>query len=333
VISTLLASLLFACLALAQGKAGDAKALPYLGPGADKLSPEQYEKIYRNYIQASALLGYPFLKGQAAPCDHALNAVFRQAGLFAYPVPNEAQQITRATKVVGEEKMEAYESAGTLIQVVRDRKSGGLKRVIWINSASPKATRRLGQIAKKEILTLKKDPVTGLERVKGIPVGLPHPFLAAEGQGLYVRILTFNGKVDACEPVDFVDNTWVAGFDLSENRCAELQFDAERVWKGQLSAQDFSDRELQRMKGNALKSALAKGEKEESARKIIEKHFVAPLTSEINVVGSAMRNLAQCNLLAIGRAGDKARGGKGQGTGRGGEASGSGAKGGTKSGR
>jgi hypothetical protein len=85
-----------------------------------------------------------------------------------------------------------------------------------------------------------------------------------------------------------------------------LQSDAEKVWKEQLSPADFAQHELARMKEAAVKSAVAKGTKESEARALAEKHFVHPLTNEINVVGSAMRNLAQCNLLALGRGGKPA---------------------------
>jgi hypothetical protein len=195
-----------------------------------------------------------------------------------------------------------------ILQVART-KDGALDRVVHVNSASTKAMRRLSGFAKSELLALEKDPVTGLERVRGIPVGYPHPYLTEDGQGLYVKVLRFNGKAgDACQPLDFQDNAWVGGYDLSEARCTELQGDAEKVWNQQMSPGEFSDRELARMKKRALESALSKGAKEADAKALLDKHFVAPLTSEINVVGSAMRNLAQCNLLALGRAGKPAGG-------------------------
>ena len=53
--------------------ATEKKPLPYLGPGAEKLSKEEYERIYKNYIQTSILLGYPFFKEKAPPCDQALD--------------------------------------------------------------------------------------------------------------------------------------------------------------------------------------------------------------------------------------------------------------------
>ncbi|RYZ98528.1 MAG: hypothetical protein EOP11_20560, partial [Proteobacteria bacterium] len=71
------------------------KALPYLGPGADKLSKEEYEKIYKNYIQTSLLLGYPLLRDSPEACAQALTATFRQAGMFGYPVPGEGAQVKR----------------------------------------------------------------------------------------------------------------------------------------------------------------------------------------------------------------------------------------------
>ncbi|HEY8280823.1 MAG TPA: hypothetical protein VIH99_14425 [Bdellovibrionota bacterium] len=291
-------------------RAEEKKAVPYLGPGADKLSAADYERVYKNYIQTSILLDYPFFKEKASPCDQALRSIFRGAGMFSYPVPADAQQVQRSTK----NRVETYELAGVIVQVARN-KSNGLEKLVLVNSASPKATRRLSGFAKKELLVLDRDPVTGLERVHGIPVGYPHPFLTSDGQGLYVKVLKFNGKTEGCEPLDFQDNAWVGGFDLSESRCSELQQDAQKVWNEQLSPEDFSDHELQRMKEQALKAALAKGTKESEAKALVEKHFTRPLTSEINVVGSAMRNLAQCNLLALGKAG------KGKTSAKGGESS------------
>ncbi len=304
--SFFLLSLLFSCpLFAAESKkpAAANSAIPYLGPGSDKLTAEEYERVYKNYIQTSVLLGYPFLKEEAAACDQALSALFRGAGFFAYPVPAEAQQVRRSTKTIKGKKVETYEGSGILIQVTRNAGNGGLDRLILLNSSSTKAMRRLVGYAKSENLRLEKDPVTGLERVRGIPVGYPHPFLTSDGQGLYVKELRFNGKTEGCEPLGFQDNTWVAGFDLSDSRCQELQAGAERVWKEEISPSAFAESELKRMKAVALKSALAKGTKEQEAKELVEKHFQPPFTNEINVVGSAMRNLAQCNLLALGRAG------------------------------
>lgn len=275
--------------------------MPYLGPGTDKLSREDYERIYKNYIQTSILLGYPFLEKPPLPCDGALANIFRQIGLFTYPVPAEAEQVRKSTKILKGKKVETYEMAGLIVQVVREEKSGALLRAIWINSSSPRATRKLSQIVRTDILEIQKDPITGLERVKGVPVGYPHSLLSTEGQGLYVKSLDFNGKLDACEPVNFSDNTWVAGFDLSDSRCEELRMETTQVWNEKLSPSDFAARELKRLKDKARKNALAKGIKEEEVNKMIGREFVPPFTNEINIVGSAMRGLAQCNLLAIGR--------------------------------
>lgn len=286
-------------LLLAGLASAEEKTLPYLGPGSDKLSKQEYERIYKNYIQTSVLLGYPFLEGAPQACDQALGAVFRQAGFFAYPVPAEAPQVSRSVKTITGKKVESYELGGMLVQVVRDS-SGALERLVWINSGAPKATRRLSQTIKKEILTLEKDPITGLERVKGLPVGYPNPFLNAAGQGLFVKILKFNGKKEGCQPLEFFDNAWNGGFELDNTRCVDLNSDAQRVWSEAISPAEFRDRELNRMKDRALKNAMAQGVKEEEAKKLVAKHFVPPYTNEINVVGSAMRNLAQCNMLSLG---------------------------------
>jgi len=186
-----------------------------------------------------------------------------------------------------------------LIQLSR-APTGAPERLIWINSGAPKASARLSPVARKEILTLEKDKVTGLERVKGIPVGYPHLFLDTAGQGLLVKILRFNGKKDGCLPLDFFDNSWQSGFDLSNERCLELQLEAEKVWGAEMKPEEFRERELARAKEKARKNALAQGVSEAEAKRLVEKHFVPPYTSEINVVGMAMRNLAQCKVLAMG---------------------------------
>jgi hypothetical protein len=310
--------LLLAAGALAaEPKKAPKGAIPYLGPGSDKLSAEKYQQVYKNYIQTSILLGYPFFKERAPACEQALSSIFRNAGMFGYPVPAEAQQIQRSTKTFGPRKVETYEMAGVIIQIARVGKTKALEQLVLVNSSSTRAIRRLSASVKKELLVLDRDPVTGLERVHGIPVGYPHPYLTTDGQGLYVKILRFNGKVEGCQPLGFQDNAWVGGYDLSEARCTELQTDAERVWSEKISPEDFSQHELKRMKDLAMKSALAKGSSEAEAQALIEKHFTLPLTNEINIVGSAMRNLAECNLLALGRAG----GAKAEGAADGGTAS------------
>jgi hypothetical protein len=278
-----------------------ASSLPYLGPGADKLSADDYQRVYKNYIQTAILLGYPFFKEKAPACDQALTSIFRGAGLFGYPVPADAQSVQRLSFSAGGLKIETYELAGVIIQVAR-KSDGALDQLVLVNSSSTKATRRLSGFVKRELLHLDKDPITGLERVRGIPVGYPHPYLTQDGQGLYFRQLRFNGNRTACQPEGFQDNTWVGGFDLSQARCTELQAEAQKVWDQNMSPTDFALQELERMKAAALKSALANGVHEAEAKALVEKHFQMPLTSEINVVGSAMRNLAQCNLLALGRA-------------------------------
>lgn len=284
-----------------------ATSLPYLGPGADKMSAEDYQRVYKNYIQTSILLGYPFFKEKAPPCEQALTSIFRGAGLFGYPVPVDAQGVQRSTYSDKGRKIETYEIAGVIVQVAR-KSNGALEQLVLVNSSSTKATRRLSGYVKRELLHLDRDPVTGLERVRGIPVGYPHPFLTQDGQGLFVRVLRFNGNADSCQPLDFQDNTWVGGYDLSDARCTDLQTEAQKVWDQKESPDAFAVHELEHMKAEALKSAIANGKKEPEAKALIEKHFQPPFTSEINVVGSAMRNLAQCNLLALGRAGKPSKG-------------------------
>ena len=283
-------------------------SLPYLGPGSDRLSAEDYQRVYKNYIQTSVLLGYPFFQEKAPPCDQALTALFREAGLFGYPVPAEAQGVQRTMKALGAQKLETYEMGGVIVQVARNAKNGAPEELILLNSSSTKAIRRLSGFAKHELLHLDKDAVTGLERVRGIPVGYPHPFLTQDGQGLYVKALRFNGDAKSCQPLGFQDNAWVGGFDLSDARCVELQTSAQKVWDQKLSPDEFAAHELDRTKAAALQAAKARGTPDAEAKALIEKHFTMPLTSEINIVGSAMRNLAQCNLLALGKAGALGKG-------------------------
>lgn len=297
--------------------------LPYLGPGTDVMSPDEYQRVYKTYIQLSVLLGYPFFEKAGAPCEHDLRAIFRQAGFFSYPVPAEAQQIHRGKFQAKGFQVEFYEMGGISIQVVRDQKSSALDRVILVNSSSPKATAKLLTALHHEILGLDRDPRTGLERVKGIPVGYPHPLLSPEGQGLYFKVLRFNGKLAACEPLDFLDNSWVGGFDLNGKTCEALQNSVNQVWAGKLSAHEFAADQVAQMKEHALQNALAKGISKENAQMIVDRNFVEPIVSEVNVIGNSMRNLAQCNALAIGAS---SNGGKGGG-GPGGENQGSAARG------
>lgn len=313
---------LLACIALPALAAEQPKApatpplhsLPYLGPGADKMSPEEYERVYKNYIQTSILLGYPVERDQRAPCDQALNSIFRQMGMFSYPVPGDAQHLQKAVKLIKSFRVETYELGGGLIQVVRDGKKNGLLKLILVNSAAPRATRKLSQLARTEIIDLERDEKTGLEKVKGVPVGYPHPLLSKEGQGLVVKTLRFNGKVDGCEPVEFLDNAWTSGFELSDARCLELQTDAAKVWDGAMSTDDFYNRQLKHMKENGAKAAMKSGISAAEAKALVEKHFTLPLTSEISVVGKAMANLAQCNLVALGNAGSRPKGGAATGS-------------------
>lgn len=297
-----LAVLAFSSLAWAAPKASEEKALPYLGPGSDKLSKAEYERIYKNYIQTSILLGYPLLQGSPQACDQAVSTIFRQAGLFGYPVPGEATQVLRSSRKAGNSTIELYELGGVLIQLQKNSVTQAPERLFWVNSGAPKASRRLSEAAKKELLTLEKDKNTGLERVRGIPVGYPHMFLGNEGQGLLVKIVKFNGKKEGCEPVEYSDNAWSGGFDLSDSQCEILQGNVEKVWKQESSTSQFYQKELDRMKAAAVKDAIARGSKPAEAKKIVEKYFQPPFASEINVVGTAMRNLAQCNLMALGRA-------------------------------
>lgn len=281
-------------------RAADApKKTPYLGPGIDSMPADEYERVYKNYIQMSALLGYPFVEGSRSSCEHALRALFRQHGFFDYPVPGEAAGIFRKTFKTKTESVEFYENGGNLIQLLRDPKSGALDRLVLVNSSSPKASRRLSQYARQDVLALEKDPRTGLEKVHGLPVGYPHPFLSPEGQGLIFRELRFNKNLNACMPVAFTDNAWIGGFDLTSELCRETKAEVDAVWQNKLSPKDFAGRELARLRAKALRRAKEKGLSDEEARKLVDDSLSTPLTSEVSIVGASMRNLAQCNQLAL----------------------------------
>lgn len=272
-------------------------SVPYLGPGTDQLTPEQYKKTYRDYIQESVLLGYPFLKEAGAPCDHALRAIFRQVGMFSYPVPADAPEVRRKSFKSGTNVVELYSLGGVVIQVVR--KNQALQHLLLANATTTKSRTRVLRAAERSLLRLTRDKATGLERLSGVPVGYPHHFLTADSQGLYVRILTFNGRVDSCRPVAFTDNSWIGGFSLDEQRCGALQADVENVWLGKLAPQEFSHRALEAMKLDARRSAKKNGATDQEADEAITRNFAPPFTNTVNIVGLAMRNLAQCNQLAL----------------------------------
>ena len=310
--------LLFALFASTNSYGADA-AVPYLGPGTDKLPPEQYVKTYRDYIQESILLGYPFLKEMGAPCDHALQAIFRQVGMYSYPVPNDAPEVKRKSFKQSGKTIELYSLGGVVVQVVRTAKNNALEHLLLANATTTKSRARVLRVAEKNILTLTRDHATGLEKLSGVPVGYPHHYLTTSSQGLYVRILKFNGRVDSCRPVQFFDNSWTGGFSLNEERCGTLQTDVENVWLGKLAPQDFSDRAMAAMREDAVKNAKKNGATDAEAEKAVSESFKPPFTNTVNIVGLAMRNLAQCNQLALtapaksGKDGDGAEG-KGAGS-------------------
>ncbi len=282
-----------------------AKALPYLGPGADRMSPEEYQKVYKDYIQQSITLGYPFVEGAKSPCEQSLTAIFRQVGMFGYPVPAKAQQIQRAKKQLQGFQVELYEMAGVTIQLLREAKSGALDRLVLVNSTSTKASHALSQIAKFNILSVEKDKRTGLERLKGLPVGYPHPFLDTSAQGLYVRELKFNKSLDHCAPIAYTDNSWVGGFNLTDSICEETEKDVQGVWNNVIPPHTFADRERERMKVQMKKNAQSMGYTGETVDAMIARNFIEPYSNDVTVVGSAMKNIAECHQLAIGTSGQK----------------------------
>jgi hypothetical protein len=279
----------------------EAAATPelFLGPGASSMSPEEYKRTYSNYIKATLLMGYPLLGEALPPCGQALNELFRQMGFHGYPVPADAQGVRRSSGQANQKKIEVYESGGQLVQLVRER-DDSLVSLFWINSSSPKASRRLWGFARNEILTLERNSKTGLEQVRGTPVGYPHPFLTNDGQGLWVRELRFKGKKENCLPMQFSDNAWAGGFQLDRSLCTELQGRAVKAWKEEITSEEFAQLHLQSLKSLALANARSRGVKEAEANAIIEKTFQPPFTNRINLVGSAMRSLQQCNALALG---------------------------------
>lgn len=270
---------------------------PYLGPGADKLSSEEYLRVYRNYIQQSALLGYPFDKAELKPCDHALSSIFRQMGFYGYPVPRDARKVERGTFKKDGFAVEWYQLEGVSLQVAR--KGGALDRLVLVNAATVPAGLKLRDLGRKNLLQLQREKATFLERVEGVPVGYPHAHLTNDSQGLFVKVLRFNGKLEACAPVEYIDNSWTDGFALTQSGCGEIQSDVERVWLDQLSHQDFYERSLDRLKRQAEAKALARGAKPEEAKATALAQFVGPTASAVSVVGVTMRNLSQCNQLAM----------------------------------
>ncbi len=304
-------SALFTAILAVTAFAAD-KSIPYLGPGSDKLTPEQYEKVYRDYIQESILLGYPFMKESAPPCVHSLKAIFRQVGMLTYPVPSNAPDVKRKKFSASGFAVEVYSLGGVVIQVVRSGKTKALSHLLLANATTTESRGRVLHAAEKQILHLTRDKATGLEKVSGVPVGYPHHFLTTDSQGIFVKILRFNESVSDCRPVSFSDNSWVGGFALDNERCGALQTDVENVWVGKLSPQDFSDRALKAMIEDAKKNAKRNGASEKEADQAIQRNFVPPFTNAVNVVGLAMRNLAQCNQLALTAAPQLKEGGEGE---------------------
>lgn len=304
--------LLFAVLSnflisdFALSKESAVKAMPFLGPGSDVMTPDEYQKAYRDYIQQTIYYGYPFFEGMAQPCDQAMSAIFRQAGMYTYPVPQDAQHVERIMKKVSPSKMEIYQLGGVLIQVLRDEKSDALDRLVFINTRSVKAGKQILFLAKNAPLDLDRDARTGLEKIKNVPVGYPHPYLDPEGQGVFVRELRFNKSKLSCAPLEYKDNSWNAGFKLNESRCADTQKEVQMVWDKAISPHELAENERKRMKDEAVKSAMQKGVSRADAEAKANKYITEPFASDINIVGGVMRNLAQCNLLSMGGSGAKA---------------------------
>lgn len=279
--------------------AEEKKTLPYLGPGSDKLSAEEYFKIYRTYIQQSALLGYPFLGENPSACEQTLSSVFRQAGMMAYPVPAGADQVKKSSLKKDSHTYENYVLGGNLVQLERDAKSKNPLRLVWANSSSPKAISILAMAAKKTSLHLERDPKTGLERLQKVPVGYPHPFLDVSAQGLFVREILFNDKKD-CLAISYSDNAWVNGFYLTDQICGQLRDDAGLVWAGKSKPAEFAQKQRERLRTETINHAVKNGVAKEVAEKQFSEMVSGAIDNDLTQVAAGMRNLSQCNQLAIG---------------------------------
>lgn len=270
--------------------------LPYLGPGADKLSPEEYVKTYKDYIREAIQYGFPPDRCQGNRCDQGLDFMFRTAGLYAYPLP--AGSDVKAWRHP-EGIRECYESGGTVAQVER-QKNGTLKSAVVVHARTPKAITKIGRACREQTLELNKDPKTGLERVAGVPAGYPHPYLCVESQGIVLRKLNFNlSQASDCHPVDFADNAWERQLRLSEGSCTETQSDLKQAWGGKISPNEFANRERARRKARVQEVVSANGGSAKDVERMLTQYYSGPIDHDLTLVGGAMRNLEYCNQLGL----------------------------------
>ncbi len=272
------------------------KAIPYLGPGLDKLSPQKYLEVYSKYIKESISLGFPPDRCSQGSCEQALSYLFRITGLFDYPVPPSGEI---KSWISPKKTRECYTHAGIVAQIQREQ-GGALDKLVIVYAKSPKAIKRLVRTCRKRNLDLQKDRDTGLERLAGVPVGYPHPYLCPNSQGLYVRQLTFHKDRNACRPTNYSDNAWVNGYILNEDRCQATQNDLLLTWQGKIDARRFAEREQNRQYKRSISIAMDNGASKKEAKKMGKILFDSPMGFEVSYTGMAMRNLEACNRLGIG---------------------------------
>lgn len=269
--------------------------LTYLGPGADVLSPEQYQKRYGDYIKEAIRVGFPPEKCEEGACELSIKELFRKSGLYDYPLPGTAGDV----KVWKNAVRECYRSGGAIAQVNRD----GAKKLTFatvIFSKSPKAMPSLWRACQQTTLRVLSDAETGLEKLAGIPVGYPHPYLCAASQGLFIRSLNFADDRSVCRPVSFRDNAWSGGKNVSEDLCFATQQDVEYVWQNKLKPNDFVMRERKRTRERMRAKAKAHGTSRQEADQMFRTLYQGPLDNDFTYVGVAMRNLESCNQYIIG---------------------------------
>ncbi len=268
--------------------------IPYLGPGADRMTPEKYEKHYRDYIKEAIQMGFSPSKCEDGACEQSIQQLFRRSGLFDYPVP-----ATVELKSWKNQSRECYMIGGVLAQVRRDR-NRDLRNATVIFSKSPKAMPRLFRACKEKLLRVQQAQRSGLERIAGIPIGYPHPYLCSSSQGLYVRSMNFLQEKGECRAVNFVDNSWANGHDINERTCFATQKDVEYVWQNKLKPHEFVMRERKRTRQRLRARAVANGATRSDADLMIRKLYLGPLDHDFTYVGVAMRNLEACNQYIVG---------------------------------
>ena len=284
----------------ARGASAPANAplkLPYLGPGSDKLSPEEYMRTYSQYLKESILMGFPPRTCVENSCELGLAHLFSSSGLVTDPIPSGADiEVWKHSEGL----RECYESGGTIAQVVREKGSAPLRAIV-VFSKSPKAVKTLALACRDRDLTMERQEATGLERIAGVPVGYPHPLLCPESQGLIVKRLDLSGDRKECRPMGFEDNSWASQLRLSESSCAAGLNDLQLALQRKISPAEMAKRERERQKNRILTIVRAKGASQAEAEAIWKRNYTGPITHDVTVVGQAMRNIEYCNAFQIGQ--------------------------------